>query len=263
MRYLIFRCASAASIALLVVASIASSASAQTVRGRVIDRTTGNPIPAASMLLLDEAGMVQRMAITDPTGSYSIEVPEPGNYSFRVDAPGYATHNEPQFAVLAGRILELEVRVWGLTELDPVTVTAESTTFAPGPLEGFYERMENGRGSFVTKQQIEEMGVNRFTDLLRMTPTVDIVSRGGTNYTVRIKGTGRLGRDCPPMLWVDNVRWGSIDLDGEGPDRELFPFDIEGIEVYRPSGVPIEFSSFNTACGVVVVWTKRAPDERP
>ena len=65
--------------------------------------------------------------------------------------------------------------------------------------------------------------------------------------------------DCAPLLWVDNVRWGSVDLDGEGPDRELFPIDIEGIEVYRPSAVPMEFSGFDSACGAVVVWTKRAP----
>jgi hypothetical protein len=229
------------------------------VRGKVVDRTTGVPIVGASMLLLDGAGQVRKMAITDATGSYSIEAPEPGAYSFRVDAAGYRTHNEPQFAVLAGRILELEIRLWGLTELEPVTVTAESLPFSPGPLGGFYERMELGRGQFVTKRQIEAMGVNRFTDILRTTPSVDVVPTGGTNYTIRIKGTERAGRDCPPTLWVDNVRWGTVDLDGQGPDRELFPIDVEGIEVYRPSAVPIDFTGFDSECGVVVVWTKRAP----
>ena len=143
--------------------------------------------------------------------------------------------------------------------MEAVTVVAESLPFAPGPLEGFYERLEEGRGDFITRRQIEEMGVNRFTDILRMTPTVDIVARGRTSYTVRIKGTTRMGRDCPPLLYVDDVRWGSIDLEGEGPDRELFPIDIEGIEVYRPSEVPIDFQGFDTSCGVIVVWTKRAP----
>jgi hypothetical protein len=65
------------------------------------------------------------------------------------------------------------------------------------------------------------------------------------------------------MLWVDNVRWGTVDLDGEGPDRELYRSDLAGIEVYRPSSVPIELSAFDISCGVVVVWTKRAPDRRP
>lgn len=233
--------------------------SAQEIRGKVVNRTTGVPVIGASMLLLNETGQVQKMAITDATGGYSIIAPSPGHYRFRVDAPGYSRHDEPQFNVLAGRILELEIRMWDLTELEPVVVTAESTTFAPGPLEGFYERMDRGRGQYVTRQQIEMMGVNRFTDILRMTPSVDIVSRGGTQYTIRIKGTNRAGRDCAPLLWVDNARWGTVDLDGEGPDRELFPIDIEGIEVYRPSAVPIEFSGFDSSCGAVVVWTRRAP----
>lgn len=258
---MISNCTRKATPALLVLALllVAAPTAAQTIRGRVVDRTTGTPIPGASMLLLDETGAVRKMAITDATGGYNIEAPQPGGYTFRVDATGYNTHDEPQFAVLAGRILELEIRLWGLTELEAVTVVAESLPFAPGPLEGFYERMEDGRGNFITRRQIEEMGVNRFTDILRMTPTVDIIARGGLNYTVRIKGTGRLGRDCPPLLYVDNVRWGSIDLDGEGPDRELLPTDLEGIEIYRPSAVPIAFQGFDTSCGVVVVWTKRAP----
>jgi len=211
------------------------------------------------MLLLDQAGQTRKMAITDVTGTYSIEAPEPGGYTFRVDASGYNTHNEPQFRVLAGRILELEIRLWGLTELQPVTVVAESVPFAPGPLEGFYERMELGRGQYITRQDIENLGVHRFTDILRMTPSVDIVARGGNNNTIRIKGTTRAGRDCPPLLWVDDIRWGTVDLDGEGPDGELFPSDVEAIEVYRPSAVPIEFSGFDSSCGVVVVWTRRAP----
>lgn len=226
-----------------------------------MDQNTDAPIPGASVLLLDEDGRVRKMAISDPSGEYSIDTPGPGDYALRVDAPGYNTHNEPPFVMLAGRNLELNVRLWGYTELAPVTVTADSVPFAPGPLEGFYERKEQGRGEFVTKEEIELMGVNRFTDLLRMQPSVNIVSLGGTLYTIRIKGTGRIGRGCPPSLWVDNVRWGTVDLDGQGPDRQLYPSDIAGIEIYRPSSVPIEFSAFDTSCGVIVVWTKRAPDE--
>ena len=232
---------------------------AQEIRGTVVNRTTGIVVPGASMLLLDENGQIQKMAITDASGGYSIIAPSPGRYTFRIEAPGYSRHDEPQFTVMAGRILELDIRLWDLTELEPVVVTADSARFAPGPLQGFYERMERGRGQYVTRKQIEMMGVNRFTDILRMTPSVDIVSRGGTQYTIRIKGTNRAGRDCAPLLWVDDVRWGTVDLDGEGPDRELFPSDVEAVEVYRPSAVPIEFSGFDSSCGVVVVWTRRAP----
>lgn len=223
-------------------------------------RTTGAAVPGASILLLSEAGQVQKMAISGADGAYSIIAPGPGNYTFRVDAPGYGRHNEPQFAVLAGRILELEIRLWDLTEMEPVVVTAESTRVAPGPLQGFYERRERGSGGqFVTREQIEMRGATRFTDILRMTPGVDVVPLGGSQNTVRIKGTDSARGNCAPVLWVDDMRWGPIDLGGDGPDRFLLPSDIEGVEVYRPSAVPIDFSSFDSMCGAVVVWTKRAP----
>jgi hypothetical protein len=243
----------------LAFCAFAGPTFAQEIRGKVVHRTTGNAVPSASVLLLDQTGRVQKMAITDATGAYSIIAPSPGNYTFRVDAPGYGRHEEPQFAVLAGRVLELEIRLWDLTEVEPVVVTADSVRFAPGRLEGFYERMERGWGQYVTREQIEMTGMNRFTDILRMTPGVDVVSTGGTLSTIRIKGTEWAGSNCAPALWVDDILWGSVDLDGRGPDRELIPADIEGVEVYRPSAVPIDFSSSESSCGAIVVWTKRAP----
>jgi len=243
----------------LVCLVVAAPATAQIVTGLVVDRSTREPIVGASVILLEPDGRVRKMAITDDTGTYSITAPSPGRYTLRVDAPGYNTHNEQQFAVLAGRRLEIDMSLISYVELPAVTVTADSVPFAPGPLEGFYERKEMGRGVFITRDEIETMGVPRFTDLLRMRPSVEVVATGGSQYTIRIKGTMRIGGDCPPQLWVDNVRWGTVDLDGYGPDRSIFPSEIEAIEVYRPSAVPIDFAAFDLSCGAVVVWTRRAP----
>jgi len=90
-----------------------------------------------------------------------------------------------------------------------------------------------------------------------MVPGIDIVAIQG-GYTVRMRNAIRLSGVCPPVLWVDNVQWGAIDLGGS-PDRELFPSQLEGIEIYTPVQVPPEFSSKDSQCGVVVVWTQRAP----
>jgi hypothetical protein len=199
------------------------------------------------------------MALTGPDGSYSIIAPGPGTYSIRVDAAGYNTLNGEPFLAPAGRMLEIGLEIWSLTELAPVVVEAEAQPFAPGPVQGFYERMEVGRGEFLSREDIEQKGATRFTEVLRLVRGVTIVPiRGSPHYTVRMKGAARLAGDCPPVLWVDDVRWGSIDIGG-GPDRELFPHDIEGIEIYTPSSVPADFATGNSMCGVVVVWTKRAP----
>ncbi|MFQ5703366.1 MAG: carboxypeptidase regulatory-like domain-containing protein [Gemmatimonadales bacterium] len=228
---------------------------AQTVKGRLLDHASGKPIPDASVALLTQSGAVVKIAIADSTGAYSVRTPRSGTYSFRVDARGYNTLNGLPFTVRKGQTLELNMQLWSLTELPAVVVTADSLPLAPGPLRGFYDRVERGLGHYVTRKDIEKRASSQFTSLLRLVPSVRIVPSpyGQAQFTVRIKGS-----PCPPMLWVDNSKWGSVDF-GEGIDRELFPHDLEGIEVYRPSEVPTEFSDIDSGCGVIVVWTRRGP----
>lgn len=246
-------------VSLLVANCLAGSLQGQAVRGTVKDHQTGRGVPDATIMLLNEAGIVRNMALTDSAGSYRLDVPAPGRYSLRVDAAGFNTANVDPFLARAGRILDLDIDIWSLTELEPVVVTAEERPFAPGPLEGFYERMERGRGQFITRTEIEQKGATRFTEIFRLVPGVTVVPRGGSqHYTVRFKGIARMGGDCPPVLWVDDARWGSIDY-GDGADRVLFPSEIQGIEIYTPSTVPAAYATGDSMCGVIVVWTKRAP----
>ncbi len=244
---------------MLALGTPGPSLDAQVIEGTVTDHQTGVAVASATVMLLSDAGIVRDMGLTGPDGSYSLDAPGAGRYSLRVDAAGYNTLNRDAFLVAAGRTIEMNVAIWSLTELEPVVVTGERETFAPGPLEGFYERLKVGRGRFLTREDIEQKGATRFTDVLRLEPGVVIVPLSGSSgYTVRMKGVARIGGDCPPELWVDNARWGSMDI-GDGPDRHLFPYDIEAIEFYTPSNVPADFASGNSMCGTVVVWTRRGP----
>ncbi len=234
---------------------VTNALAAQRVRGHVVDQTTEGPIVGASVLLLTDDGQVRMGTISIDSGRYTVRAPSPGIYKLRVDAPGYNTYNSPAFRVWEAQSVDMDLRLWSVAVLPAVTVTAEVETRAIGPLQGFYERKENGRGLFLTREDIQERGATRFTELLRNRSGMRVLPlRGSPHYTVRFRGASR----CAPLLWVDNVRWGSIDLGG-GPDRELFPADLEAIEAYTPSQVPIEFSSSGSECGVVAAWTKRSP----
>ena len=236
---------------------VSTPLAAQSVRGHVVDQTTEAPIVGASVLLLTDDGAVRMGTISGDSGQYVVQAPGPGIYKFRVDAPGYNTYNSPAFRVWEAQSVLMDMRMWSVAVLPAVTVTAEAEEREVGIIQGFYERQENGRGFFLTREDIEQQGSTRFTDLLRNRPGMRVVPlSGSTGYTVRFRGAG--SARCPPMLWVDNVRWGPIDLGG-GPDRELFPSELEAIEAYSPSQVPIEFSSRGSQCGVVAAWTKRSP----
>lgn len=70
-------------------------------------------------------------------------------------------------------------------------------------------------------------------------------------------------RPCFPGLVIH--RGGKVGADpgaAGAPDLKLLidVSQLEAIEVYRSaSEIPIEFSGPTAACGVIVLWTRRAP----
>jgi hypothetical protein len=241
------------------------------VRGIVMEDSLAQPVPLASVLLIDEDDKVRNATATDEDGLYGLPVPEPGSYSLRVDAAQHKTLTTPEFEVDEEQTAAIEVRMSKqvATELEAVTVSGEAMHTLPLYLREFEYRRMKGFGEFVTREQIEEKGPYRFTDALRLVPSVKVVrippdpdrpwSNLNRNYTIRIKGLTRSGGgDCVPAFFLDGVPMGPIDDAEEGgPDVLVFPHDLEGIEVYRPSTVPPEFRTLDSMCGVVVAWTRR------
>ncbi len=237
------------------------------VGGVVLDDSTGRALPRISVMLLDPEGKVRSRTISDSSGSYSLVVPGPGTYSLRSDAGIHGAIVTPPFRIEEGKNPDVELRVSQreVTQLEQVTVTGESVRIAAGPIAEFYERAERGWGEFITREDIEKKSPFNFTGALRLTGSVRVVrmrsSPGGQpHYTIRFKGvSGRsTGNACAPILYLDGAKLGSIDDAEEGgPDLLINPADLEGIELYRPSAVPPQFSGSDASCGVIVVWTKR------
>ncbi|MFQ5703653.1 MAG: carboxypeptidase regulatory-like domain-containing protein [Gemmatimonadales bacterium] len=237
-------------------------AAAQTIQGVVIDELSGRAVPSVAVLLFDTDGKLRAGRVSDSTGAYTITAPLPGKYSVRVERDGYAALSTPPIELAASDNIELELRLSRkATELDPVTVTGKAERPAPGPLADFYRRKERGIGAFVTREDIEARGVPDFTDVLRnVGHHVRIVSMpAGVSqvFTVRFSGTGGAQEICPPVVYYDGFKLGSIDE--INPDQFFITSDIEGIEAYARLSVPPEFQDRDSGCGVVVVWSKRGP----
>jgi hypothetical protein len=130
------------------------------------------------------------------------------------------------------------------------------------PLRRFYERMEHGRGSFVTREQIDRRKPRRLTDLFREIPGVRVAATprgdrlmmtGATPAMYRVDPRWEAG-DCPVQYFLDGV---SYQPDFAGVPNDVRPDEVEGIEVYRRlSEVPVEFRRPGAECGVVVIWLK-------
>lgn len=114
---------------LLVSALVAlslTSASAQTVRGTVIDSLTGAPVRDALIILVDDAGAPRARALSLDEGAYAILAPAPGRYAIRTKRIGYRAVESAPFDIANGEVkvhdvLAPIVRVI----LPPVTVHAQ------------------------------------------------------------------------------------------------------------------------------------------
>ncbi|HEX8242275.1 MAG TPA: TonB-dependent receptor plug domain-containing protein [Longimicrobium sp.] len=145
--------------------------------------------------------------------------------------------------------------------LGRVSATSRRLPLSP-PLQRFYQRLEHGRGSFVTREQIDRRKPRRLTDLFREIPGVRVantprgdrlVMTGATPAMYRVDPRWEPG-DCPVQYYLDGV---SYQPDYAGVPNDVRPDEVEGIEVYRRlSEVPVEFRRPGAECGVVVIWLK-------
>jgi len=252
----------------------------QNIHGLVLDDSTRLPIAGAEVILCDSSGNRLVFEVSNREGRFFLEA-DPGVYLFEALRMGYAPTVTPEFTVPDGRP-SIDLTILLPSErivLDPVVVTETRLPFAPGPLQGFYERKRRGWGLQLTREEIEEKIPSRFTDILRGLPGVRVVGAGGNRNFVQMVGqaprlqpeaynaadrhrvrTPTSSREaqqlpgCPVSYYLDGVKY---ELDERGAD-EIMVSEVEAVEVYRrASETPADFLDSDSRCGVIVIWTKR------
>jgi hypothetical protein len=95
----------------LLLLAAAVPTSAPTVRGRVTDAATQQPVAGAFVVLLDATGDGVRADISGPGGEFTHTAPAPGPYRLRVERIGVQTVTSEAFDLAAGAVLEVPMRV--------------------------------------------------------------------------------------------------------------------------------------------------------
>jgi hypothetical protein len=218
---------------------------------RVIDASNNAPVEGA------EVWMGSDRASSDSLGRALVGAPR-GRGTLVVRRLGYT---DQRFSLAAG-IPEVEV----VLAPQPVRMGMVQASARPLPrslpLQRFYERMQRGHGSFVTRENIDRRKPRRLADLFHEIPGVRVVpsSRGerlimdGTTPYMWGSRGARTG-DCPVQYYLEGVSW-EPDAPGVLGD-DVRPNEVEGIEVYRRlSEVPAEYRKAGSECGVVLIWLK-------
>jgi hypothetical protein len=241
---------SAAALAALALAALAAPAAAQTVHGRVVDRENDRPVQSVTVQLRSN-GDVRAQTTTGADGTFSLPVPGAGTYQLAAGRIGFQTLVSSGMRIERLDSMDLTLRL-DANEVMLDTVEARtSERRPPARLAAFYERAGRRRqGYFLTREAIEAARASRTSDLLRRIP--------GLQFRPTAKGYIVRGRGgCEPQVYVDGM---DVNLwhNSNTVDELVRPEDLEGIEVYGSSSIPVEFerSTAGMECGAVLLWTR-------
>ncbi len=215
--------------------------------GRLVDRQSHGPVRGARIALL---GTPVGFA-SDSEGRFARDSLRPGDYLLQVRAIGYAVAAWP-LQLGDGEVLHHDFELEPLpVQLDPVLVERQPR-FAEQRRREFERRQAEGRGYFITEEQIRQASADMLSDLFRNVPGVRIQCRGSAaGCIVRM---ARAARECRPDFIVDGfpaTYSTSLDMPTTG---------IIGVEIYRTlSETPLEFVRSNGQCGTIVIWTRSGP----
>ncbi len=227
----------------------------QVVSGYVTDRSTSAPVAGVTISFNGADTTVTRADGTfDIVG---VDWAPDINY-IATRRLGYAPWGQEIWVEEATDRLDLSIQLeQQAVSVDPVEVTAEAVERVLTEV-GFYARQRVNSSYFMEREQVERrLGSAMYvTELLNGVPGIDVIDAplGQFGSTVRFRGIMSMERNCgPPRTMVDGVA-----IEFETLENLVRPEDVFAIEAYRrPSEVPTEYRGANSACGVLLIWTRR------
>ena len=232
---------------LIVVAFLltAAQASAQSVRGRVLDAGTATGIPEVRVTLINEAGGKVHEVISDANGRFALNARESGRFRIRTNHIGYTDVTTDPIIVGAEEQITVDVKLAiAAVTLDALTVVARRVDpRQEATADGMYARrllLPPIGSSRVLLPHDPEMSGMDVRDILRWMPRQ---------------------RGCMVVWWNGNMVQNQ-ELAAEY--LEMSPQMLEAVEFYRSftdaplvyRDLPVTMGFSNTNCSVVVLWPR-------
>ncbi|HVG45455.1 MAG TPA: carboxypeptidase-like regulatory domain-containing protein, partial [Longimicrobium sp.] len=194
---------------------LAAPLAAQTVRGKVLDAATGEPVPQAEVTAASTEGRGAGRARTGADGTFTLEFRAPGTFRLRAERTGYRAATSQDLPVDVRETLEVELRISATAvAIDPLRVTARVSPPRRRSLEisGFYERERIGSGRFLRREDFERNSNMNLVQVIDRMPGTIVIGNGAKQVIVfeRAATVGTISRSqrgqrqdmCLPKLYL-------------------------------------------------------------
>jgi len=225
-------------VVILLLLATFGMAQTVSVKGKVTEAETGQPIPGANVVLKGTTTGI----ITDSNGIYTLRVPANGTIVFSFI--GFKT---------------AEVPVSGKTEIN-VALTSESIGLEEVVKVGYGSQKRKdltGAISSISGTQLQKIPVMNTSEALTgKLAGIQVTTTDGSpdaEMVIRVRGGGSVTQDNSPLYIVDGFPVNSIN--------DIPPTDIETIDVLKDASSSAIYGA-RGANGVVIITTKSAKGGR-
>jgi outer membrane receptor protein involved in Fe transport len=236
---------------LLAPVSALAQGTTGTVRGKVTDQATGEPLAAVNVVLLETDGTFTQMgAFTNADGDFVIINVPPTRYNIRATMMGYRTFEVEQLLVTVGvstvQNFQLEATVLDIGEV--VRVVAE---------RDIIQRDVTATQQSYTFDEMERMAVSSTTEILSLQTNVYSQYRQGDGEIYQYYARGqeqmymRGGRNAEVAFMIDGMQVTNLLYGGQA--ARVSPFSLSEM-VVMAGGMSAEFG--NAMSGVVNMVTR-------
>jgi iron complex outermembrane receptor protein len=234
-------------LAVLWMAPLSAQEPTGTIRGRVIDNETQQPLARVTV------AVGSRGALTQADGRFVITGVPVGTGTLRARMLGYAPATRPVTVV------------GGQTDVVDLALTAQAIQLADIVVTGYGEQRAGDIIGAVSQINTEEFNPGRIVSPAQLIESkiagVQVEDRNepGAGRSIRIRGATSINASSEPLYVIDGVPVGTGAGGGLSAGRDplnfLNPDDIESITVLKDASAASIYGA-NAANGVVLIQTK-------
>lgn len=208
------------------------------ISGQVLDDRNSDPLPGVSVYVVD----IDRGAVTDANGEYTIASIPLGTYSLRFSFVGYQTVLVEDADVFTNQTTEIDVNLQ-----DTVVEGGEVVVQAERPI---VQKDRTSSVSYLRNETIEKLPVTDVSDLVRFQPGVVATSDGGFSF--------RGGRTREVAYVVDGIPVQNVYSQSGGNTVNL---ELESVDEIQVLTGTFDAELGGAQSGVVNINTRNPTDE--